>query len=126
MITVYGYSDDNLVLDGAPYPADEIGCFDSVVSVRFSDGTLMFEKTDSDDRWFVCTQENDGKFYLQENLENGEIVELGVFDSMIDAIEKGAAKQTLTECFDEDAEIYSDIFEIDAEYVSHEVKHEWL
>ena len=41
MIKVYGYSDDNLVLDGAPYPADEIGCFDSTVRVRFSDGTMI-------------------------------------------------------------------------------------
>ena len=55
---------------------------------EFSDGKMMFEKNDSDDRWFVCTQSNDEKFYLQENLEDGEIVELGVFDSMIDAIYK--------------------------------------
>ncbi len=98
MLKVYGYSDDNLVIEGAPYPADEIDCFDSVVSVRFSDGTLI--------------KAGYGKDHL------------GVW--WIKAIEKGTAKQTLTECFDEDAEIYSDIFEIDAEYVSHEVKHEWL
>lgn len=41
MIKVYGCSDDNLELDGAPYPADEIGCFDSTVEVRFSDGTRI-------------------------------------------------------------------------------------
>ena len=28
MIKIYGYSDDNLVVEGAPYPADEIDCFE--------------------------------------------------------------------------------------------------
>ena len=89
MIKVYGYSDDNLVLDGAPYPADEIGCFESNVLVRFSDGTLIKAG------------------YGKDNL--------GVW--WIKILEKGNAPQTLTECFDEDAEIYSDIFEIDADLV---------
>ena len=40
-MTVYGYGDDNLVIEGAPYPADEIGCYDSDVYIRFSDGTLI-------------------------------------------------------------------------------------
>ena len=30
MIKVYGYSDDNLVIEGAPYPNDEISCFDKL------------------------------------------------------------------------------------------------
>lgn len=94
MIEVYGQSDDILVMDGVPYPADEIGCYDSTVQVRFSDGTL---------------------------------IEAGYPKKMaavwwIKVLEKGTAKQTLTECDDEDAEIYSDIFEIDADYVWHEVK----
>ena len=93
-IKVYGYSDDVLDIDGAPYPADEIGCFDSTVTVRFSDGTTIRAKY--------------GK-------NNKSIWEIKV-------IEKGTAPQTLTECDDENAEIYSDIFEIEADYVSHEVR----
>ena len=94
MLKVYGYSDDNLVIDGAPYPADEISCFYSVVTVKFSDGTTINAK-----------YEKDGK---------------GIWE--IKVIEKGNAPQKLTECNDENAEIYSDIFEIDADYVWHEVK----
>ena len=92
---VYGYSDDNLVIDGAPYPADEIGCFNSEVMVRFSDDTMIKAG------------------YGKES--NG-----GVW--CIKVINKGTAPQTLTECFDEDADPYSDVFEIDADYVWHEVK----
>ena len=94
MTKVYGYSDDNLVMDGAPYPADEIGCFDSTVTVRFSDGTMI-----------KAGYEKDGKAIW-----------------WIKVLKKGSAPQTLTECFDEDAEIYSDVFEIDADYVWHEVE----
>ena len=93
MIKVYGYSDDNLVLDGAPYPADEIGCFDSTVEIRFSDGTRIKAGYPKDKAaiWWIKV------------------------------LEKGTAPQTLTECDDEGAEIYSDVFEIDADYVWHEV-----
>lgn len=94
MLTVYGCSDDLLEIDGAPYPADEIGCFDSTIEVRFSDGTLIragYPKEKAAIWW-------------------------------IEVLEKGTAPQTLIECTDEDAEIYSDIFEIDADYVWHEVK----
>lgn len=94
MLKVYGYSDDILVLDGAPYPADEIGCFDSKVQVRFSDGTLI-----------EAGYPKEGK---------------GIW--WIKVLEKGTAPQTLTECEDEEAEVYSDTFEIDADYVWHEVK----
>lgn len=96
MIKVYGYSDDILVMDGAPYPADEISCFDSTVEVRFSDGTRIeagYSKPDKAVWW-------------------------------IKILEKGTALQILTECDDENAEIYSDIFEIDADYVWHEVKEQ--
>lgn len=94
MIEVYGQSDDILVLDGVPYPADEIGCFDSNVMVGFSDGTVIeagYPKSDKAVWW-------------------------------IQVRKKGTARQTLTECDDEDAEIYSDIFQIDADYVWHEVR----
>lgn len=93
MTKVYGQSDDNLIIEGAPYPADEIGCYNSTVTVRFSDGTLIragYPKDNSAVWW-------------------------------IEVLNKGTAPQTLTPCFDENAEIYSDIFEIDADYVWHEV-----
>lgn len=95
MIKVYGYSDDNVVVDGAPYPADEIGCFDRKVQIRFSDGTLI-------------------------EVEYGKN---GLAIWKITILEKGMAKQILTECNDENADIYSDIFEIDADYVWHEIIH---
>lgn len=94
MTKVYGCSDDLLEIEGAPYPAGEIDCFDSNVFVRFSDGTMIKAYYEKDDKaiWGI------------------------------EILEKGDAEQTLTECNDEDAEIYSDIFEIDADYVWHEVK----
>ena len=91
MIKVYGYSDDNVDVDGAPYPADEIDCYDSKVQIRFSDGTLI-------------------------EIEYGKN---GLAIWKITILEKGMAKQILTECNDENADIYSDIFEIDADYVWH-------
>ena len=95
MIKVYGYSDDNLVIEGAPYPADEIGCYCSEVIVTFSDGTVISAYYGKDDFLAIWA---------------------------IKVIEKGTAEQKLTECFDEDADPYSDVFEIDADYVSHEVR----
>ena len=94
MLKIYGYSDDILVIDGAPYPADEIGCFDKKVQVRFSDGTLI-----------EAGYPKEGKAIW-----------------WIKVLEKGNAPQTLMECEDEEAEVYSDTFEIDADYVWHEVK----
>lgn len=91
MIRVYGYSDDNLVLDGAPYPADEIDCFDQDVVIDFDDGTQIRAG---------YSKPNLGVWYIK--VEN-----------------KGTATQKLTECFDEDAELYSDVFEIEAKYVKH-------
>ncbi len=93
MIEVYGQSDDILVLDGAPYPANEIGCWNSTVMVSFSDGTVIEAGYPKDGKavWWIQVRK------------------------------KGTAKQTLIECDDEDAEIYSDIFQIDAELRSWEV-----
>ena len=91
MTKVWGYSDDNLVIEGAPYPDDEISCFDSIVRVTFSDGTV-----------------------IEVQYPKGGKAIWG-----IKVIEEGTAEQTLTFCEDEDAEIYSDVFEIDADYVSH-------
>ena len=95
MIKVYGYSDDNLVIEGAPYPADEISCFSREVIVTFSDGTVI------------------SAFYGKDDI-------LAIL--AIKVLERGTAEQKLTECLDEYADPYSDVFEIDADYVSHEVK----
>lgn len=55
---------------------------------ELSDGEFIFEKICSDGRWFVCSSRN-GRFYLQENLEeDGEIIDLGEFNSMVDALFK--------------------------------------
>ena len=94
MTRVYGQSDDIVEVEGAPYPADEIGCYKKDVQIRFSDNTLIKVHYGKDD--------------------------LGIWS--IEVLNKGVAEQTLTECHDEDAEIYSDIFEIDADYVSHETR----
>ena len=39
MIKVYGCSDDLVEIEGAPYPYDEVGCFEKNVRIWFSDGT---------------------------------------------------------------------------------------
>ena len=87
MITVYGCGDDNLVLNNASYPYDEIGCYDTEVKVWFKDGTII-----------KCGYGKQGK---------------GIW--WIKVVEKGTAEQKLDICDDEDADIYSDIFEIDSE-----------
>ena len=50
------------------------------------DGNLLLEKNEYG-KWFVST-EYDGKFYLQENLEDGEIRDMGFVDNLPDAIRK--------------------------------------
>ena len=47
---------------------------------------------------------------------------LGVWAIMVE--KQGTAPQILTECSDEDADIYSDVFEIDAEVRRHKVVEE--
>lgn len=93
MLKIYGCSDDLVEIEGAKYPDDEIGCFNSKVKIWFTDGTVIEVG------------------YCKPGM--------GVW--FINILEKGTAEQTLTICEDEDAEVYSDIFEIDAEIVKHEV-----
>ena len=93
MIKVYGYSDDNLVVEGAPYPNDEISCFARIVRIAITDGTII-------DAWY-------GK--------KGQAI------WTIKVIEKGTARQTLTICEDEDADIYSDVFEIEADFEGYKL-----
>ena len=93
MVKVYGYSDDNVEIEGSSYSMDEIGCYDSAVRITFNDGTVIRI-------WY-------GKG------------ELGIWCIVVE--HSGKANWYFTECEDEEAEIHSDIFEIDAEVVSHEV-----
>ena len=93
MIKIYGVSDDLVEIEGSKYDEDEIGCYDSEVRIRFTDGTVVrigYPKPGMGVWW-------------------------------IEVEHKGTADMELTYCEDEDAEIYSDILMIDAEIVSHEV-----
>lgn len=93
MVRVYGMSDDLVEIEGAEYPYDEVGCFDSDVRVWFDDGTIIRIG------------------YGKPNL--------AVWYIKIE--EKGTANAALYICTDEDANIYSDTFEIDAKFVKCEV-----
>ena len=98
MIKVYGESDDLVEIEGSKYTEDEIGCYKSDVIIIFTDGTEIR----------VGYPKQPG---------------LGVWGINVET--KGTAEQKLTECFDEDAEVYSDIFEIDAEVKTHMlIEHE--
>lgn len=87
MIRVFGCSDDLVECEGAEYPNDEIGCFERDVLITFSDGTTIMVG------------------YPKP----------GIAVWWIEVERRGTAEQTLTRCFDEDADIYSDIFEIDSD-----------
>lgn len=91
MVKVYGMSDDLCEIEGSTYREDEIGCYGSDVRIRFTDGTVI--------------RMGYSKGYA------------AIW--WIDVEKKGTATQTLTVCEDEDADPYSDIFEIDAEIKSH-------
>lgn len=89
MIKVYGCSDDLVEVDGADYPYDEIGCYDMDVILWFDDGTTIK----------IGYPKKDVAVWW------------------IKVLKQGTGEQTLTICEDEDANIYSDIFEIDANLV---------
>lgn len=91
MVKVYGCSDDLVEIEGSNYREDEIGCYDSDVRLRFEDGTIIRIGYSKPDLgiWYIVVEK------------------------------QGTAPQKLTECFNEDADIYSDIFEIEAEIRSH-------
>ena len=92
MVKVYGYSDDVVTIEGGSY-LEEIGCFDRDVRIYFRDGTVIRAGYSKPD--------------------------LGVWYIIIE--HAGPAAQTLTECMDEEAEVYSDVFEIESEVLTHEV-----
>ena len=93
MVKIYGASDDLVEIDNSSYREQEIDCFEKNVRIRFEDGT--------------------------EILIGYHKPGIGVW--WIKVLEQGPAEQKLTICEDEDADIYSDIFEIDSEIKKHYV-----
>lgn len=93
MVKVYGASDDLVEIENSKYKEDEIGCYDHDVRIRFLDGTIIRVG------------------YPKE----------GLAIWWVEIEKQGTAEQNLTICDDEDARIYSDIFEIDSEIKSHSV-----
>ena len=93
MVKIYGCSDDLVEIEGSAYAEDEIGCFDQYVKIWFADTTVIT---------IGYPKRNLGVWWIKVN-------------------QKGTAQQKLTICDDEDAEIYSDIFEIDSEIMCHEI-----
>ena len=52
---------------------------------QLGDGLLLMEKFENG-KYFVSSQDIDGKFYLQENLDGGEIRDMGSQDNLPEAI----------------------------------------
>ena len=93
MVKVYGASDDLVEIENSQYKEDEIGCYDHDVRIRFLDGTVIRVGYPKD----------------------------GLAIWWVEIEKQGTAEHNLTICDDEDARIYSDIFEIDSEIKSHSV-----
>ena len=93
MVKVYGASDDLVEIENSKYKEDEIGCYDHDVRIRFLDGTIIRVGYPKD----------------------------GLAIWWIEIEKQGTAEHNMTICNDENARIYSDIFEIDSEIKSHSV-----
>lgn len=93
VVTIYGYSDDTVILENSNYNDGDIECFNSDVRIWFTDGTII---------------------RIGYNKPG-----LGVWYIVREHV--GTAEQTLLVCEDEDADLYSDVFCINAEIERHEV-----
>lgn len=96
MVTVYGYSDDLIEIERNGKHLREVDCWEKAVRVKFTDGTVI-------------------------RISYGKILPLTGKSLAVWGIKitkKGTAKYSLSLCFDEDAERYSDEFTIDAEVES--------
>lgn len=87
-LKIFGYSDDLVEIYGSRN-VDEIDCFDKDVFIEFTDGTEI-------------------KIHYGKNHDKTGIWAISVS-------KEGSAPHTLTICNDENTEIYSDIFKIQAE-----------
>ena len=92
-VTIYGYSDDTVIIENSEYNDGDIDCFGADVRISFTDGTIIRIG------------------YSKEKLAVWYIVRENV----------GTAMQTLLICEDENADPYSDVFCINAEIERHEV-----
>lgn len=88
---VYGTSDDLVELEGSKYQENEIGCYGSDVIIAFDDGAVI---------------------RVSYGKPEGAIWEITL-------LKRGTAGNAVFICYDEYDEIYSDIFETDAEVCSH-------
>ena len=84
MMKIYGHSDDLVEIEGSRYNEDEICCFDHDVIIEFYDGTVIR---------IGYNKPNLAIWYI--NIEK-----------------QGAALHRLIVCNDEEADLYSDVFEI--------------
>ena len=93
MIKIYGCNKGLIEIKNDQYTTTEIDYFNHDVIISFADGTVIRVG------------------YSKPNLNVWYI-----------KVEKlGTAKQKLTICNDEESKIYSDIFEIDSEILSHKI-----
>lgn len=97
MVKVWGCSDDLVEIEGSKYHEDEIGCFDAAVKLWFEDGTEI-----------VVGYPKSG---------------LAVW--WVDIVRYGTAAKSIEFCYDEDADVYSDVFRIDSEIIRHEVVYDY-
>ena len=93
MVKIYGASDDLVEIENSEYKDDEIGCYGHDARIRFLDGTVIRVGYPKD----------------------------GLAIWWVEIEKQGTAEHKLTICDDEDARIYSDVFEIDSEIKSHSV-----
>lgn len=64
------------------------------------DGLISADKVTKEGRWFVLHQEGDGKFYLQENLEEtaadiDTIIDMGVYNTLVEGLQHLASAERL-------------------------------
>ena len=95
MITVYGYSDDLVEIKRNGISLREIDCYERAVRVKFSDGTVI-------------------RVSYGKTFPNG--TSLGIWQ--IKVTKKGTAPHSLSLCFIDTGERYSDEFTIGAEVVA--------
>ena len=91
MAKVYGYSDDIVCIEHIDGGCTEVDCFQQDVRILFEDGTAI---------------------RVGYSKETAAIW-------WIEIEERGTATQNLVVCEDENAEVYSDVFYIDADVVCY-------
>lgn len=88
MVSVYGYSDDLVEIEGSSYEEDEVSCIGQKVRIWFDDGTVIL-------------------------IGYPKREDLGVWK--IDVEQHGTSQHSLHVCENENDDPYSDVFTIDAD-----------